>query len=119
MGTRILTIFGTRPDAIKMAPVVNQAKKQRCFRGNRLCDGTAPRVADQVHQRSNHKQMPWPEEVTESSRPRSLISTLGSPGRQAGTRRIGHAITASSAYRTKVHRPLRRGRAATMQDETW
>lgn len=39
---RIMIVFGTRPEAIKMCPLVKELKKKRCVSGNGLCDCTAP-----------------------------------------------------------------------------
>ncbi len=39
---KVMTVFGTRPEAIKMAPLVKRIKIQTGDRTDHLCYGTAP-----------------------------------------------------------------------------
>jgi UDP-N-acetylglucosamine 2-epimerase (non-hydrolysing) len=48
MGTRILTIFGTRPEAIKMAPVIDRLKSSEAFDVTVCVTGQHRELLDQV-----------------------------------------------------------------------
>ncbi len=48
MGARILTVFGTRPEAIKMAPIVNRLKSSNVFDATVCVTGQHRQILDQV-----------------------------------------------------------------------
>lgn len=42
MKKKVMLVFGTRPEAIKMCPLVNELKKKRHLRNYRLCYRSTP-----------------------------------------------------------------------------
>lgn len=38
---KVMLVFGTRPEAIKMCPLVNELKKQKRITDSSLCNGSA------------------------------------------------------------------------------
>lgn len=40
---KVMLVFGTRPEAIKMCPLVNELKKKKKYSDISMCDWTASR----------------------------------------------------------------------------